>query len=181
MTGNFCYFWLQVFELCSSQGPEVGLEMFSNVQYFRVLVCGGDGTVAWVLDAIERCNFESPPPVAVLPLGTGNDLSRVLRWGGGFSTVEGQGGLSTFLHDINHAAVTMLDRWKVIIKEENLASDPSKVQSKFMMNYLGIFSFLFSSLEKEILSAYPSKFLITSTCFLGMFIYGKLLFDRNWM
>ncbi|PSS26605.1 Diacylglycerol kinase [Actinidia chinensis var. chinensis] len=129
---------VQVFELSSTHGPEAGLEMFSNVQYFRVLVCGGDGTVAWVLDAIERQNFESPPPVAVLPLGTGNDLSRVLRWGGGFSTVEGQGGLSGFLHDINHAAVTMLDRWKVNITEENSDSDPSKGQSKFMMNYLGI-------------------------------------------
>ena len=138
---KFCYFWLQVFELSSIQGPEAGLEMFSNAQYFRVLVCGGDGTVAWVLDAIERQNFESPPPVAVLPLGTGNDLSRVLRWGGGFSTVEGQGGLSGFLHDINHAAVTMLDRWKVNITEENSDSDPSKGQSKFMMNYLGIFFF----------------------------------------
>ncbi|XP_052196934.1 diacylglycerol kinase 2 [Diospyros lotus] len=128
---------VQVFELSSSQGPEAGLEMFSNVQYFRVLVCGGDGTVAWVLDAIEKKNFETPPPVAVLPLGTGNDLSRVLCWGRGFSTVEQQGGLNTFLHDITHAAVTMLDRWKVSIMEENPDCDP-KVQSKFMMNYLGI-------------------------------------------
>ena len=129
-----------MFELGSSQGPEAGLKFFSNVQYFRVLVCGGDGTVAWVLDAIERYNFESPPPVAILPLGTGNDLSRVLRWGGGFSTIEGQGGLSTLLHDINHAAVTMLDRWKVNIIKEKPDSDTDKVQSKFMMNYLGIFA-----------------------------------------
>ncbi|KAL3844781.1 hypothetical protein ACJIZ3_002184 [Penstemon smallii] len=129
---------VQVVELSSSQGPEVGLELFSNVQHFRVLVCGGDGTVAWVLDAIERCNFESPPPVAILPLGTGNDLSRVLHWGGGFSAVEGQGGLSTFLHEVDHAAVTMLDRWKVNITEEKHGGEPSKVKSKFMMNYLGI-------------------------------------------
>ncbi|KAL2504680.1 Diacylglycerol kinase 2 [Abeliophyllum distichum] len=129
---------VQVFELSSTQGPEAGLELFAKVQYFRVLVCGGDGTVAWVLDAIERHNFESPPPVSVLPLGTGNDLSRVLHWGGGFSTVEGQGGLSTFLHDINHAAVTMLDRWKVNITEEKSGGEPSEVKSKFMMNYLGI-------------------------------------------
>lgn len=129
---------VQVFELDSSQGPEAGLELFANVQYFRVLVCGGDGTVAWVLDAIERHNFESPPPVSVLPLGTGNDLSRVLHWGGGFSTVKGQGGLSSFLHDINYAAVTMLDRWKVNITEEKSGGEPSEVQSKFMMNYLGI-------------------------------------------
>ncbi|WJZ92230.1 hypothetical protein VitviT2T_011240 [Vitis vinifera] len=129
---------VQVFELSSSQGPEAGLNFFSNVQYFRVLVCGGDGTVAWVLDAIERHNFESPPPVAVLPLGTGNDLSRVLQWGRGFSTVNGQGGLSTLLADINIAAVTMLDRWEVNIQEERSDSDRCKVQSKFMMNYLGI-------------------------------------------
>ncbi|CAN4115341.1 unnamed protein product [Withania somnifera] len=129
---------VQVFELGQSQGPEAGLELFSNLQYFRVLVCGGDGTVAWVLDAIERHNFESPPPVAVLPLGTGNDLSRVLRWGGGFAMVEVQGGLRPFLHDLNHAAVTMLDRWKVSIIEEKSANDTPKVQSKFMLNYLGI-------------------------------------------
>ncbi|XP_057971663.1 diacylglycerol kinase 2 isoform X2 [Malania oleifera] len=129
---------VQVFELSSTQGPEAGLKLFSTMQNFRVLVCGGDGTVAWVLDAIERHNFESPPSVAILPLGTGNDLSRVLQWGKGLSIVKGQGGLSTILHDLNHAAVTMLDRWKVNIREENLDSDSNTMQSKFMMNYLGI-------------------------------------------
>ncbi|VFQ63546.1 unnamed protein product [Cuscuta campestris] len=127
---------VQIFELSSSQGPEACLDLFSNLQYFRVLVCGGDGTVAWVLDAIERHNFESPPPVAVLPLGTGNDLSRVLQWGGGFSMVEGQGGVGTFLHDLNNAAVTMLDRWRVDISDENSVPDAKNVKPRFMMNYL---------------------------------------------
>ncbi|KMT14019.1 hypothetical protein BVRB_4g078480 [Beta vulgaris subsp. vulgaris] len=127
----------QVFELNSSQGPEVGLKLFSNVPNFRVLVCGGDGTVAWVLDVIEQFNFESPPPVSILPLGTGNDLSRVLQWGGGFSKVDGPG-LSNSLHEVNHAAVTMVDRWKVNIKEENLSDNSDRLRSKFMMNYLGI-------------------------------------------
>ncbi|KAL3640479.1 Diacylglycerol kinase 2 [Castilleja foliolosa] len=129
---------LQVIELCPSQGPEAGLELFRSVQNFRVLVCGGDGTVAWVLDAIGKCHYESPPPVAVLPLGTGNDLSRVLHWGGGVSVIEGQGALSTFLHDVDHAAITMLDRWKVNLTEENSGGKPSELKSKFMMNYLGI-------------------------------------------
>ncbi|CAA7396600.1 unnamed protein product [Spirodela intermedia] len=129
---------VQVFELSSSQGPEVGLELFRNVQYFRVLVCGGDGTVAWVLDAIERQNFVSPPPVAILPLGTGNDLSRVLRWGGGLSSVDSQGGLLSVLQDIDRAAVTMLDRWNVSIKEENGALGENMRRVKFMTNYLGI-------------------------------------------
>ncbi|KAL8528739.1 hypothetical protein ACS0TY_006264 [Phlomoides rotata] len=129
---------VQVIELSSSQGPEAGLELFSNVQLFLILVCGGDGTVAWVHDAIERYNYASPPALAVLPLGTVNDLSRVLHWGGGFSVVQGQDALSTFLNDIDHAVVTMLDRWKVNVTDEKSGGKPSKVKSKFMMNYLGI-------------------------------------------
>ncbi|CAL9181430.1 unnamed protein product [Musa hybrid cultivar] len=129
---------VQVFELSATQGPEVGLKLFRNIQYFRILVCGGDGTVAWVLDAIEKENFESPPPVAILPLGTGNDLSRVLQWGGGFSSVEGQGGLRALLQHIDHAAVTMLDRWSVTINEHNSEQSENAKQAKFMTNYLGI-------------------------------------------
>lgn len=114
------------------------MELFRNVPYFRVLVCGGDGTVAWVLDTIDRLNFVSPPPVAILPLGTGNDLSRVLQWGGGLSSVEGQGGLVSLLHDIDHAAVTMLDRWKVKIQHNSLQRYALEEESvKYMINYLG--------------------------------------------
>ncbi|KAJ1421834.1 Protein kinase C-like, phorbol ester/diacylglycerol-binding domain [Sesbania bispinosa] len=127
---------LQVFELSSSQGPEMGLYLFRKVPHFRVLVCGGDGTVGWVLNAIDKQNFDSPPPVAILPAGTGNDLARVLSWGGGLGPVERPGGLSTFLHHIENAAVTILDRWKVTI------SNPQGKQQlqppKFMNNYLGI-------------------------------------------
>lgn len=126
---------VQVFELSSAQGPEVGLYLFRKVPHFRVLVCGGDGTVGWVLNAIDKQNFVSPPPVAILPSGTGNDLARVLSWGGGMGALEKQGGLFTFLHQIEHAAVTILDRWKV-----SIVSNQGKplLQPKFMNNYLGI-------------------------------------------
>ncbi|KAL5206413.1 hypothetical protein ABZP36_034622 [Zizania latifolia] len=129
---------IQIFELSSSQGPEVGLQLFLNVKHFRILVCGGDGTVAWVLDAIEKQNYESPPPVAILPLGTGNDLSRVMRWGGGLSSVEGQGGIYALLNDVDHAAVTVLDRWNVAIQEKNGAGNQCTKQVKFMTNYIGV-------------------------------------------
>ncbi|GAB2270080.1 Diacylglycerol kinase [Dionaea muscipula] len=125
----------QVFELSSAQGPEAGLYMFRRVPHFKILVCGGDGTVGWVLNAIDKQNFVSPPPVAILPAGTGNDLARVLSWGRGLGIVERQGGLSTVLHDIEHAAVTILDRWKVaILNRHGKQLQPPK----FMNNYLGV-------------------------------------------
>jgi len=125
-----------VFELSSTQGPEMGLYLFKKVSHFRVLVCGGDGTVGWVLDAIDKQNFVSPPPVAILPAGTGNDLARVLSWGGGMGPVERQGGLSTFLQQIEHAAVTVLDRWKVTIS--NPQGKQQLQPTKFMNNYIGM-------------------------------------------
>jgi diacylglycerol kinase (ATP) len=131
---NVMYYHIQVFELSSSQGPEAGLLLFRKVPHFRILVCGGDGTVGWVLDAIDRQNYESPPPVAILPAGTGNDLSRVLSWGGGLGSVEKQGGLCTVLHDIEHAAVTILDRWKVTVEDKQAKN---VLPVKYMNNYLG--------------------------------------------
>ena len=52
---------------------------------WSVAVAGGDGTATWVLDELEQAFLEQDSPVpalAVLPCGTGNDLSRVLGWAG---------------------------------------------------------------------------------------------------
>lgn len=126
---------VQVFELSSTQGPEVGLYLFRKVPHFRIIVCGGDGTVGWVLNVIDKQNFVSPPPVAILPAGTGNDLARVLSWGAGLGSVERQGGLCTLLDHIEHAAVTILDRWKVSVSSQHRKPLNSP---KFMNNYLGV-------------------------------------------
>eukprot|EP00898_Chlorokybus_atmophyticus_P002701 jgi/Chlat1/3431/Chrsp23S03754 len=127
---------LQVFELSGEQGPEVGLALFANVTHFRVLVAGGDGSVSWVVNAIEQCRYENPPPVAILPLGTGNDLARVLNWGGGFSPFLGRDvGLGHILKDIEHASVVLLDRWAMAITGTKANAKPVR---KLMNNYVGI-------------------------------------------
>ncbi|RWW32308.1 hypothetical protein GW17_00003027 [Ensete ventricosum] len=49
----------------------------------RVMVAGGDGTVGWVLESLGELyvqNREPVPPSGIIPLGTGNDLSRSFGW-----------------------------------------------------------------------------------------------------
>lgn len=77
------------------------LKIFSAIPNIRIVVGGGDGTVASVVNyvksgAIPAWIFNNPP-VSVLPLGTGNDLGRCLGWGGGS---EGAEYVEKYLHEV---------------------------------------------------------------------------------
>ncbi|KAG7386213.1 hypothetical protein PHYPSEUDO_000534 [Phytophthora pseudosyringae] len=121
--------WLnpvQVYDL-SHQSPIEPLRRFIGLPRLRILVCGGDGTVGWVLSALDEIGAPRQPPIAVLPLGTGNDLARVLGWGAGFSAPTD---VSEILSEVEAAHVSLLDRWQV-----NIGDSQKRV---VLNNYLGV-------------------------------------------
>ncbi|XP_035281830.1 diacylglycerol kinase theta isoform X1 [Anguilla anguilla] len=132
----------QVFELTSG-GPLPGLHTFREVPHFRILVCGGDGTVGWVLGVLEEVRHKlscAEPAIGIVPLGTGNDLARVLRWGTGYS---GEDPFSVLL-SVEEAEEVLMDRWTILLdaqevledgKEDGILEPPKIVQ---MSNYCGL-------------------------------------------
>ncbi|GMR50145.1 hypothetical protein PMAYCL1PPCAC_20340 [Pristionchus mayeri] len=101
---------VQVFDLIAC-GPEFPLTFFSHFDTFRVLVCGGDGTVGWVLTAIDKLSMHNKVQLGVLPLGTGNDLARVMGWGHSFYN---DARLPNMIRAYERAHTRMLDRWSIM-------------------------------------------------------------------
>ena len=118
---------LQVVDLHKTD-PKVALRQFCHLPKVRILVCGGDGTVAWILQTMESMTeIEPKPPVGILPLGTGNDLARVLGWGGGYSNDL----ISELLLQMLEAHPAVLDRWQVdITPKDPKAPPPSPKKGK---------------------------------------------------
>ena len=137
----------------------------------KIIACGGDGTVGWVLQGIDEFYKDKPdhprPYVSIYPVGHSNDLSRALNWGGKYQDKP----LKKILSDTVKADKTKFDRWDLnvsipqdsevdITYNSNYTDGEAKVSKKLplavMNNYIslgidGQISLIFITPEKPIL------------------------------
>jgi diacylglycerol kinase (ATP) len=114
----------------------IGLKIFQGIKNLKIVVGGGDGTVCSVLNYLTGGVVEewktNNPPVAVFPLGTGNDLSRALGWGSGGEDCDPK----LYLEELEKKGrQTSIDRWIMTISNPQ-SDDGEKVYTIY--NYLGV-------------------------------------------
>jgi diacylglycerol kinase (ATP) len=109
-----------------------------NHPNLRCVACGGDGTSNWVLTLLNTHfgfgDIPNRPPVAVLPFGTGNDMSRSLGWGGLVSASDVRDPARLFNPVRQTNSIKSVDVWRVSI----MRADTHDVSLRYMLNYFSI-------------------------------------------
>jgi hypothetical protein len=81
----------------------------------RIIVAGGDGSVVWTVQRL-RTSEHPNTPLAIIPLGTGNDMAGLLGWGviapdmDHFLTLAG---MVAWLGQLRSACIVQHDVWQV--------------------------------------------------------------------
>jgi diacylglycerol kinase (ATP) len=122
-------------------GPAEALEIvkLSPVKC-RLLVAGGDGSVAWVLNTIQEMNLDDKVSVAICPIGTGNDLSRVMGWGAEIDEHD-LVSADAIIEKIQRSERILLDRWLMQVKFDNRSMLSRRLHHDkkfFMYNYFSV-------------------------------------------
>ncbi|XP_026402117.1 diacylglycerol kinase 7-like [Papaver somniferum] len=111
---EFVHYGLACLENLASCGD---LNAKETREKLRIIVAGGDGTVGWVLGNLTELlkqNREPVPPTGIIPLGTGNDLSRTFNWGGSFP-FPWKSTIKRTLNEAITAPISRLDSWNVVV------------------------------------------------------------------
>eukprot|EP00899_Mesostigma_viride_P019433 jgi/Mesvir1/27491/Mv07263-RA.1 len=110
------------FDELEAQGDEIAVAVR---QRLRIVVAGGDGTAAWLLGTLAALGVTPLPPLAVVPLGSGNDLARMFNWGVSFSV---HASTRKVLQRVALGTPANLDRWVIRIQtfpnEKALTASP---------------------------------------------------------
>ncbi|XP_028101578.1 diacylglycerol kinase 7-like isoform X2 [Camellia sinensis] len=119
---------------CLEKLAEIGdLCAKESREKLRVVVAGGDGTVGWVLGSLGELyaqGREPVPPTAIIPLGTGNDLSRSFSWGGSFP-FNWKSAIKRTLDKARTGPTCRLDSWNasILMPTEELVNPPYSLKS----------------------------------------------------
>ncbi|KAL6012330.1 hypothetical protein ACLOJK_002815 [Asimina triloba] len=111
---DFVQYGLACLERLACQGDTCAKE---SREKMRIMVAGGDGTVGWLLGSIGELfkeKREPVPPIGIIPLGTGNDLSRSFGWGGSFPFAW-KSAVKRSLYKAITGQIVRLDSWKVVV------------------------------------------------------------------
>ncbi len=78
-----------------------------------IIICGGDGTVSSIISHLV--NLDQPPPFAIIPLGTGNDIAR----GTGWLKSWAEFGLDGLFYGIKEGKCNSFDVWQIRITRQD--------------------------------------------------------------
>jgi len=160
---------VQICDITYDNPEEIILSFIKCYSNCRIIACGGDGTVSWMNSIFDKflklglITRDQIPPIGVIPLGTGNDLSRVLGWGGGY---EGENVIKLFRKLTFDSEVIEMDRWKVdVVPDKSLLHKLKLKQGPktiIMNNYFSIGSdaniaYAFHTTRKEHPSLFKSR------------------------
>ncbi|KEH39037.1 putative diacylglycerol kinase (ATP) [Medicago truncatula] len=87
----------------------------STMERLRLIVAGGDGTAGWLLGVVCDLKLSHSPPIATVPLGTGNNLPFAFGWGKKNPGTDEQSVLS-FLNQVMKAKEMKIDNWHLLMR-----------------------------------------------------------------
>ncbi|KAK1407062.1 hypothetical protein QVD17_38673 [Tagetes erecta] len=120
----------QVFDLNENAPDKVLQQLYYNIEKLkhdedslapviqkklRIIVAGGDGTAGWILGVISDLHLTQPPPVATVPLGTGNNLPFAFGWGKKNPDTDLES-VKLFLKQVKEAKEMKVDSWHVLMR-----------------------------------------------------------------
>lgn len=147
--------------------PEDALLKYAYDPKVRVLACGGDGTCGWIFSSLDKVwstvlgisskgrvyspQYKDHLPLAIMPLGTGNDLSRQFGWGGAFESHMKEKSMIT---SVQTSKLTSLDRWRCTMMPVKTMDESEK---KFVPKILGEDSHDYDNDDEETVDDYSRR------------------------
>ncbi|KAG6657901.1 hypothetical protein CIPAW_04G122200 [Carya illinoinensis] len=93
-----------------------GDEFAGNIEKrLRLIVAGGDGTAGWLLGVVCDLKLSHPPPIATVPLGTGNNLPFAFGWGKKNPGTDDHA-VKSFLGQVKKAKEMKIDNWHILMR-----------------------------------------------------------------